>query len=95
MNKDTQLVETVAGTWIRFPNGFKKSHCLVELPDQISLNINVKDGNVNVYKKDGNNVYQYIGDVFISSAGSQLQCSAVSAQKQETNDRPLKQSDAS
>ncbi|ALS24439.1 MULTISPECIES: hypothetical protein [Paenibacillus] len=94
MNKDTQIVETVAGTWLRFPNSFKKSHCLVELPDQISLNINVKNGSVNVYKKDGNHVYQYIGDVFISSTGNQLQCSAVSAQNPE-EDRSLQQSDAS
>ncbi|MBP2442533.1 hypothetical protein J3A68_004621 [Paenibacillus sp. PvP052] len=95
MNKDTQIVETVAGTWLRFPISFKKSHCLVELPDQLSLNINVKNGNVNVYKRDGNNVYQYLGDVFITSSANQLQCSAVSAQMQETNERPRQQSDAS
>ncbi|WP_010496851.1 hypothetical protein [Paenibacillus elgii] len=96
MSKDTQLVETVSGTWLRFPNGFKKFHCLVELPDQLSLNINTKSGCVHVHKKDSDNVFQYVGELHITANGSQLQCTAQAVPaKEEATENPGKQSDAS
>ncbi|WP_064745728.1 hypothetical protein [Paenibacillus sp. UNC451MF] len=87
-SKDTQIVETVSGQWLRFPNHFKKSTCLVELSNQISLNIDIKSGNVHIHKKDHNQVYQHIGDVFISaSSNNQIHChvsQTPSSEKMET-----------
>ncbi|MCS7459916.1 hypothetical protein N0M98_07150 [Paenibacillus doosanensis] len=86
-NKDTQIVETVSGQWLRFPNHFKKSTCLVELSNQISLNIDMKSGNVHVHKKDQNQVYQHIGDVFISASSSnQIQCNIMQSHSLERSD---------
>lgn len=94
--KDTQIVETVSGSWLRFPNSFKKFHCLVELPGQLSLNINVKSGSVQVHKKDGNNVYQSIGELCISTAGKDIQCSVLhSSLKDAEEKQAVPQSDAS
>jgi hypothetical protein len=96
INKDTQIVETVSGTWLRFPNSFKKFHCLVELSNQLSLNINVKSGSVHVHKKDSNNVYQHIGELLISSAGKDIHCSVLNSTVKETEGvSAMKQSDAS
>ncbi|MDF2961684.1 MAG: hypothetical protein K0S39_3419 [Paenibacillus sp.] len=78
-NKETQIVETVSGQWLRFPNYFKKSSCLVELPNHISLNIDTRTGKVHVHKKDHNQVYQYLGEVFISASHNQIHCSATQA----------------
>jgi hypothetical protein len=91
--KDTYIVETVTGTWLRFPNSFKKFHCLVELTNQISLNINLKSGSVHVHKRDGNDVYQPIGELFISTAGNQLQCSVSTLGLAERVERMLEKSD--
>jgi len=94
--KDTQIVETVSGSWLRFPNSFKKFHCLVELPGQFMLNINAKSGNVQVHKKDSNNIYQNIGELFISTTGIDIHCSiAQSMAKDEVEQQMVKQSDAS
>ncbi|GLI10141.1 hypothetical protein YDYSG_61740 [Paenibacillus tyrfis] len=98
MSKDTQIVETVSGTWLRFPNNFKKFHCLVELPDQLSLNINTKSGCVHVHKKDCDDVFQYVGKLYITANGNQLQCTVQAAPaKEEVMETPApgKQSDAS
>ncbi|MCZ8523572.1 MULTISPECIES: hypothetical protein [Paenibacillus] len=83
MREDTQIVETAIGTWLRFPGSFKKHQCLVELSDQLSLDINLKSGLVHVHQKDGNNVFQHVGDLALSPAGGQLQLSFVSTQPQE------------
>ncbi|CAG7633614.1 hypothetical protein PAESOLCIP111_03483 [Paenibacillus solanacearum] len=94
--KDTQIVETVSGSWLRFPNSFKKFHCLVELPGQLLLNINAKSGNVQVHKMDSNNIYQSIGELFISTTGKDIHCSIISSMAREEEDQPIvKQSDAS
>ncbi|TVY09390.1 hypothetical protein FPZ49_14390 [Paenibacillus cremeus] len=99
MSKDTQIVETVTGNWLRFPNSFRKFHCLVELSDQLSLNINVKSGSVHVHKKDNDQVYQQIGELCITSSGRDVQCSvlstAASAKESDTKTPPKQQSDAS
>jgi len=77
-NKDTQIVETVSGHWLRFPNHFKKSTCLVELSNHLSLNIDMKTGNVHIHKKDHNQVYQHIGDLFISAnSNNQIHCNVM------------------
>jgi hypothetical protein len=78
-NKETQIVETTSGQWLRFPKGFKKSSCLVELSNRISLNIDSKTGKVHVHEKDQNQVYQYVGEVFITASQSQIHCSALQA----------------
>lgn len=91
--KDTYIVETVTGTWLRFPNSFKKFHCLVELTNQITLNINMKSGSVQVHKKDGNEVYQPIGELFISTTGNQLHCSVSSLGILERVEKLLEKSD--
>ncbi|MCR8632441.1 hypothetical protein [Paenibacillus radicis (ex Xue et al. 2023)] len=78
-NKETQIVETTLGQWLRFPNGFRKSSCLVELSNHISLNIDSKTGKVHVHKKDHNQVYQYLGEVFITASHSQIHCSTLQA----------------
>lgn len=86
-NKDTQIVETVSGHWLRFPNHFKKSTCLVELSNQISLNIDMKSGNVHIHKKDDNQVYQHIGDLFISAnSNNQIHCDVMQAHGSENMD---------
>lgn len=90
MMKDTQIVETVTGTWLRFPNSFKKFHCLVEMPNQLSLNINLKSGSVHIHKRDGSNVYQPVGELMIQSVGSQVQC-AVHSIGLDLNERAGKQ----
>lgn len=85
--KDTQIVETVSGHWLRFPNHFKKSTCLVELSNQISLNIDMKSGNVHIHKKDENQVYQHIGDLFISANGNnQIHCNVMQAHNNDNMD---------
>lgn len=101
--KDTQIVEAVTGTWLRFPNSFKKFHCLVELPDQLSLNINLKSGSVHIHKMDGNSVYQPVGELMLQLNGNQVQCAVQSAgldlierpERQERQERQVRQSDAS
>jgi hypothetical protein len=96
MIKETQIVETVSGSWLRFPNGFKKLHCLIELPNQLSLNINVKSGSLHVHKKDSNNIYQYLGELLISSAGKEIHCSGLAASLNEAKEpSTVQQSDAS
>jgi hypothetical protein len=93
--RETHIVETVSGSWLRFPNSFKKLHCLVELTSQISLNINIKSGSVQVHKRDANNVYQPIGELFISSSGNQLQCSVSSHGYADRMEMLMDKSDAS
>lgn len=82
-SKDTQIVETTTGQWLRFPNHFKKSTCLVELSNQISLNIDSKTGSVYVHKMDQNHVYQPVGELFISASNNQIHCTAVQGWMQE------------
>ncbi|AEI38801.1 hypothetical protein [Paenibacillus mucilaginosus] len=96
MRKDTQIVETAVGTWLRFPGSFKKHQCLVELSDQLSLDINLKSGLVHVHQKDGNDVFQHVGDLCLAPVGGQLQLSFVSTQPQDPRkELPLAQPDAS
>ncbi|MEK8131779.1 hypothetical protein WMW72_28110 [Paenibacillus filicis] len=91
--KDTQLVETVAGTWLRFPDSFKKFHCLVELPGQLTMNINSKSGSIHIHKRDSNNVYQPCGELSLSTIGSQLQAAVYGIQAQGAG--PLQPGNAS
>lgn len=96
LKKDTQIVETVSGTWLRFPSSFKKAHCLVELPNQLSLNINMKSGEVHVYKKDANQVYQPFGEMHLSAINQQLHCAILPHPFGEMEaERVMAQSDAS
>lgn len=88
-------METISGSWLRFPNSFKKFHCLVELPNQLSLNINLKSGTVHVHKKDTNNVYQPFGELVVSSVNNQLHCTAIPHSLNETEVVSIQQSDAS
>jgi len=78
-NEETQIVEAVSGRWLRFPNCFRKSSCLVELSGQLSLSIDTRNGKIHVHQKDHNEVYQYVGEVFISVSNNQIQCSAQQA----------------
>ncbi|WP_201305403.1 hypothetical protein [Paenibacillus puerhi] len=108
--KDTQLVETVTGTWLRFPNSFKKFNCLVELPGHLTMNINSKSGSIHIHKKDSNNVYQPLGELTLGNAGNQLQSVVHGVQAgpmqhggvpigtlgtYENGEKPVRQSDAS
>ncbi|WP_281882943.1 hypothetical protein [Paenibacillus sp. YYML68] len=99
MNTETQIVETVSGTWLRFPTSFRKFHCLVELPGQLSLNINLKSGLVHVHKKDSNDVYQPVGELSLSAAGTMLNCNVRSFRGTDLEllaaQQPVRQSDAS
>ncbi|MCZ8514923.1 hypothetical protein O9H85_21360 [Paenibacillus filicis] len=94
-SKDTQIVETITGSWLRFPNSFKKFHCLVELPNELSLNINMKSGAVHVHKIDTNNVYQPYGELVVGSVNHQLHCSVIPHSLNETGVTPHAKSDAS
>ncbi|WP_216624688.1 hypothetical protein [Paenibacillus foliorum] len=78
-NKETQIVETALGQWLRFPKGFRRSSCLVEVSSHISLNIDSKTGKVQVHKKDHDQVYQYLGEVFITAIHNQIHCSTLQA----------------
>ncbi|WP_207802337.1 hypothetical protein [Paenibacillus xerothermodurans] len=85
-NKDTQIVETALGQWLRFPNTFKKSSCLVELSNQISLNIDTRSGKVHVHEKDHNQVYRYVGEIHITTNNSIMHCSTIQAHSAERSD---------
>jgi hypothetical protein len=105
--KGTQLVETVAGNWLRFPDSFKKYHCLIELPGQLTMNINSKSGSIHIHMQDSNNVYQPLGELSLSSLGGQLQAAVYGLQNgpllpgttstgnYEKGEQPIRKSDAS
>jgi hypothetical protein len=63
MIPDSFIIETVSNKWLRFPNGFQKATCLIDLPNDLALNINVKTGKIEVHSKKSDGIYKLVGHI--------------------------------
>ena len=61
MIPESNIVETVSHKWLRFPNSFQRATCLVDLPNNTALNINVKTGKIEVHALKSDGVYKLVG----------------------------------
>ncbi|WP_143014486.1 MULTISPECIES: hypothetical protein [unclassified Paenibacillus] len=72
------------------------------------MNINSKSGSIHIHKKDGNNVYQPLGELTLSVSSNQLQLGTHGVQQAgqlqygglpigayDKGEKPVRQSDAS
>jgi hypothetical protein len=63
MSPESFIIETVSSQWLRFPNGFQKATCLIDLPNELALNIDSKTGKIEVYEKKADGVYKLVGNI--------------------------------
>jgi hypothetical protein len=63
MSPESFIIETVSSQWLRFPNGFQKATCIVDLPNDLALNINSKTGKIEVHEKKADGVYKLVGNI--------------------------------
>jgi hypothetical protein len=85
-DKHTQIIQTASGKWLRFPNHFKQTPCLVELPDQLAISVDIHSGSIHVHKIDHEQVYQHIGDVAISASRNHIHTSVKGIAKYDQSD---------
>lgn len=67
MNPESFIIETVSAKWLRFPKGFQKATCIVDLPNELALNINVINGRIEVHSKKTDGVYKLVGRIHMNS----------------------------
>lgn len=66
----SKLVEAISGKWYRFPGHFRKGTFLLDISDTVLLDVYKDAGRIDIYSKDKNDVFTYIGDVsFLSEDG--------------------------
>lgn len=67
MKRESFLVEAVSGKWLRLPSSFRKSSCVVDLPNGIALNIDLRSGCIEIYAKSEDQVYQFSGEMYLEA----------------------------
>lgn len=67
MEKETFLVESVSGKWVRLPSNFRKASYVLELPNGILLNVHASNGCIELYTKAEDQVYRYSGELFLEA----------------------------
>lgn len=67
MEKDTYLVESVSGKWVRLPANFRKASYVLDLPNGVLLNVHAANGCIELYTKAEDQVYRYSGEIYVEA----------------------------
>lgn len=67
IEKDTFLVESVSGKWVRLPANFRKASYVLDLPNGVLLNVHASNGCIELYTKAENQVYRYSGEMYLEA----------------------------
>lgn len=84
MNRDSYLAEAVSGRWLRFPEGFRKASCLVDLPGGIALNVSCRSGRIEIYVKAEDQIYRLFGELALEKDAQSAQPCAKVARTHES-----------